>query len=276
MEKPNGVKKKLPIFILIFFAVAILPELSAYSTYLDNSTLNTSISNTSVSLFDLSIDLIEYGSQEILLTNISYNSSGKIWNITSSANFSIKNHHIDSSEFPFIGSQNDDTSNIFSNLTDVVNATIVFIPPSCNIRKISYSSASGNYTKNYHFPSCIDGAFHLDLIGIEGNTTQNTLTFTPYDAPASQGGSTGSSGEEAEEEIEEEAGLFDNFIENRSFVDDLTFGFKNESAPENLTPEQRFELKKRQLIAWIIAIAIILFLSWVWNRNKKGNGVKRK
>ena len=165
----------------------------------NNTILNTSISNTSMSFQALTpvyTDLLIIDSNAIVMYNISYTSlaNGIYYINISFLNQTSINKHIDSIEFPYIDFSSDTIKTIKNNLSSIVNLTISNISVrSCSlITSVSYISASGLSSASYNVLSDYNCSNNfIDSLGIDNVENTSASSFNQLSISYFSGASTG-------------------------------------------------------------------------------------
>lgn len=192
-----------PYLIFVFFFWLVIPAVSAVT--LNNAVIESSGLDTTINVaFEWTFDELKVENGYILFSNLSYTNSlaeGQV-NITS-LNYTQTNKRITSNDFPYVSNSLSDNQvkHIYNNISQTVDASVVFDVTSCDIERITYQSHSGAYSKTYSIGewTCTSNLVTLSVTGIETATNSNNIIIT-YSSGVVGGGGTG--GVEALEEKE--------------------------------------------------------------------------
>ena len=245
--------------LLILFGLVFCLINSVYALTYSNITLNTSVSNTSMT-FDsvsMSIDSVQIESDFIYSTNISYVNGNFNVTLISNYNHSIANNNIDSSEFPYLNTVTSSLITIYNNLTETVNVNVVISGVS-EPEDVRYTSNNGTYTKTYSASeySWSANKLTINITGIEPGAN-NQLDLSAIPAPSQTGGGGGTptidlsaTKTHCDWTIDMEKLFFDDSINNNVIkiksketfnVNNLTYNFEHNSGSLKLFNELAIE-----------------------------------
>ena len=249
--------KKIFLFLFFFLLVPLASAQTIEDVTLESTGLSTTIQITDSWTFE-KIEL-GYPSKYILFHNLSYtnsNAEGRT-NITS-LNYTQTGKTLVSNDFPYVSDSLSDNQvkHIYNNISQTVNADVVFDVFSCDIESISYRSHSGAYSKTYAFGgfTCNNNLVTLSVIGIETSTTSNNIIITYSAGVIGGGGTTGTP-----------IGCIEDYHleEGECVKDTIAYVIK-----EDLPFFQKVFKTVGMLSNWI-AGAIIFLIVYLWYREKK-------
>lgn len=144
------------------------------------TTLNTSISNTSMTFngLNISVETLTLEPTYFLLSGISYTRSNfQVSNISNVINFSTPNSNFDSGGLPYLTLNTPQQKNIQNNLSTSVNLTGRFNVTSCYITSLSYQGLP--------YPiSCSNNIITLNLNNVPTSSSTLIITYDYQLSPA--------------------------------------------------------------------------------------------
>ncbi len=248
------------IFLFLFFFL-LVPTLALAQTIEDVTLESTGLSTTIQITDSWTFEKIELGypSKYILFHNLSYtnsNAEGRT-NITS-LNYTQTGKTLVSNDFPYVSDSLSDNQvkHIYNNISQTVNADVVFDVFSCDIESIAYRSHSGAYSKTYFIGgfTCNNKLVTLSVIGIETTTTSNNIILTYSAGVIGGSGTTGTP-----------TGCIEDYhLEDGECVKDtIAYVIK-----EDLPFFQKV-FKTVGMLSNYIAVGIIIGIIWLFYQDKK-------
>lgn len=233
--------------LLLFIGLVLLSLFSVNALTYSNVTLNTSISNSSLTFdtINVTVDSTIINDNYLYLTNITYINGELTVNKIPFYNHSEINTKYDSSEFPHIQSKSSSTIRLNSSI-DLLNLNLTFTNIASEPLSITYTSSNNTYTQIFTSSSFTYSSNTLTLVlnGIE----QGSNTFTFKYVSDSQGFGGGGGGisldvKECDIEINPKVLVLDSNLKNTklevisnedSLITDLDYEFKYFSGSKEL------------------------------------------